>query len=41
LKAYAVKAATTAQSAKQLIEEGWEYTGKIENVVLFRKKIDA
>lgn len=41
MKAYAVKAATNAQSAKQLIEEGWGYTGKIENVVLFRKQISG
>ena len=39
MKAYAVKAATDVQSAKELLEDGWEYCGKIENVLLFRKKI--
>jgi len=39
LKAYAVKVATDAKSAKDLIEQGWEFSGKIENVVLFRKKL--
>jgi len=39
LKAYAVKAARDAKSAKDLLEQGWEFSGKIENVVLFRKKL--
>jgi len=41
MKAYAVKCATNAKMAKELIEDGWEYSGKVENVLLFRKKIDG
>ena len=39
MKAYAVKAATDVKSAKELLEDGWEPCGKIENIWLFRKKI--
>lgn len=39
MQVYAVKVAKDAQSAKELIEKGWEYSGKIGSVLLFRKKL--